>query len=106
MRVAFLGMGRMGRLMASHVLSAGHELTIWNRTPGKADELVSRGAREAASVEEAVKQADAVVMMLFGGESSHDVLDAVSGSAPEGALVIDATTTGPEAARASAAKAA
>jgi 3-hydroxyisobutyrate dehydrogenase len=96
----------MGRLMAAHVLSAGHELTIWNRTPGKADELTSRGAQEAASVKEAVKDVDAVVMMLFGGDSSFEVLEAVSGAAPAGALVIDATTTGPDAARASAATAA
>lgn len=99
MRVTFLGMGRMGRLMASHVVDAGHELTIWNRTGGKADELRSRGAREAASVEEAVAGADAVVLMLFDGESVHEVLSRIAAAAPPGSLVIDATTTGPVAAR-------
>jgi len=99
MKVTFLGMGRMGRLIASHILSAGHELTVWNRTPGKAGELVSRGAREATSVEDAVAGADAVVLMLFGGDSVHEVLGHIAKGAPAGTLVIDATTTGPDAAR-------
>ncbi len=43
MRVAFLGLGRMGVAMARHVLDAGHELTVWNRTPGKAGPLVDGG---------------------------------------------------------------
>ena len=50
MRVAFLGLGRMGVLMAGHVLSAGHDLVVWNRSPGKAADLVARGAREVANV--------------------------------------------------------
>jgi 3-hydroxyisobutyrate dehydrogenase len=98
-KVTFLGMGRMGRLIAAHILTAGHELTVWNRTPGKAGELVSRGAREAGTVEEAVADADAVVLMLFGADSVHEVLGRIATAAPAGTLVIDATTTGPEAAR-------
>jgi 3-hydroxyisobutyrate dehydrogenase len=82
MNVAFLGMGRMGRLMASHVLDAGHRLTVWNRTPGKADELTSRGAREAANIDEAVRDADAIVLMLFGGESVDEVLGPIAAAAP------------------------
>ena len=105
MTVAFLGMGRMGRLMASHVLDAGHQLTVWNRTPGKADELTSRGAREASSIDEAVRDADAIVLMLFGGESVEEVLEPIAAAAAKGTLVIDATTTGPDAARRLAARA-
>jgi 3-hydroxyisobutyrate dehydrogenase len=99
MDIAFLGMGRMGRLMASHVLDAGHQLTVWNRTPGKADELTSRGAREAASIDDAVRNADVIVLMLFGGDSVDEVLEPIASAAPKGTLVIDATTTGPDAAR-------
>ena len=40
MRAAFLGMGRMGVAMAAHVVQAGHELHVWNRTPGRAGALV------------------------------------------------------------------
>ncbi len=99
MNVAFLGMGRMGRLMAGHVLDGGHQLTIWNRTPGKADELVSRGAKEAGSVDDAVRDADAIVLMLFGGDSVAEVLGPVGDAAKPGTLVIDATTTGPRESR-------
>lgn len=99
MKVAYLGMGRMGRLTAAHILSAGHELTVWNRTPGKAGELLERGAQEAPSVEEAVKDADAVVLMLFDGESVAELLGPIAAGAPAGTLVIDNTTTGPGAAR-------
>jgi 3-hydroxyisobutyrate dehydrogenase len=99
MNVAFLGMGRMGRLMASHVLDAGHQLTVWNRTPGKAEDLTSRGAREASTIDDAVRGADTIVLMLFGGDSVDEVLEPIASAATKGTLVIDATTTGPNAAR-------
>jgi 3-hydroxyisobutyrate dehydrogenase len=99
MRVAFLGLGRMGSLMAGHVLSGGHDLVVWNRTPGRAAPLLERGAREAPSVSAAVSGADVVALMLFGPDSVRQVLAEVCRSAPPGTLVIDSTTVGPEAAR-------
>lgn len=94
MRVAFLGLGRMGVAMATHVArSADHELTVWNRTKGKAAELP-----EAATVAEAVTGADVVVLMLFGPDAVREVLPEVVAAA-KGALVVDATTIGPDAAR-------
>ena len=99
MRVAFLGLGRMGVLLAGHVLSAGHELVVWNRTPGRADELVGGGAREASSVADAVREADRVVLMLFGPDSVREVLSQVAAAASPGTLVVDGTTIGPQAAR-------
>lgn len=99
MRVAFLGLGRMGVLMAGHVLAAGHDLRVWNRSPGKAADLVARGAREAATVDEAVRQADLVVLMLFGPDSVREVLAQVVAAAEPGTLVVDGTTIGPQAAR-------
>src|SRR3954468_1491381 len=98
MRVAFLGLGRMGVAMARHVVDAGHELHVWNRTPGKADELVAAGAVEAKTVADAVTDADAVVLMLFGPDSVREVLPDVLAAAPSGVLVIDSTTIGPDAA--------
>jgi 3-hydroxyisobutyrate dehydrogenase len=96
MRIAFLGLGRMGVAMSRHVLSAGHELVVWNRTPGKAADLVDAGATEAKTPAEAAEGADAVVLMLFGPESVREVLPQV---VREGLLVIDSTTIGPDAAR-------
>ncbi|MCU1589102.1 MAG: 6-phosphogluconate dehydrogenase NAD-binding protein [Frankiales bacterium] len=96
MRVAFLGLGRMGAAMAKHVLDAGHDLVVWNRTPGKADDLVAAGAQEASSPAAAAEGADAAVLMLFGPESVREVLPDV---ARQGLLIIDSTTIGPDAAR-------
>jgi len=96
MRVAFLGLGRMGSAMARHVLDAGHELTVWNRTPGKATDLVAAGAHEAPDPAAAADGADAVVLMLFGPRSVGEVLPLVL---RDGLLVIDGTTIGPAAAR-------
>ena len=96
MRVAFLGLGRMGVLMAAHVLSAGHELVVWNRTPGRAADLVAAGATEASSPADAVAGADVAVLVLFGPDSVREVLPQV---VRPGLLVVDSTTIGPDAAR-------
>jgi 3-hydroxyisobutyrate dehydrogenase-like beta-hydroxyacid dehydrogenase len=63
MRIGFIGLGRMGVGMAANLLRAGHEVTVYNRTPGKAESLVKQGARVAASVPD-VCQTDAVITML------------------------------------------
>lgn len=100
MRIAFLGLGRMGQRMAAHVVRDGHQTLVWNRSPGRAAPLVALGASEATTVTDAVVDADVVVMMLADPESSEAVLEDVVSVARPGTLVIDATTVGPEAARA------
>ncbi len=97
MRVAFLGLGRMGVAMAAHLARADHPLTVWNRSPGKAAPLLTLGAVEAKTIADAVRGADVVVLMLFGPEAVRDVLPEVVTHAA-GALVVDATTIGPAAA--------
>lgn len=99
MRIAFLGLGRMGVAMAAHVArSVDHELVVWNRSKGKAGPLVELGATEAPTIAEAVANADAVVLMLFGPDAVREVLAEVVTSAKD-AVVIDASTVGPQAAR-------
>lgn len=102
MRIAFLGLGRMGVRMAAHLPAAGHQLVVWNRTPGRAGDLVAAGATEACSITEAVRGVDAVVLMLFGPDSVAEVLPEVL-TAGSGCLVLNATTVGPADARAYAA---
>lgn len=98
MRVAFLGLGKMGRLMAARVPAAGHELVVWNRTPGRAAELLSAGAREAVSVADAVADADVAVLMLYGPESAGEVMETIHVAAPPNLLILNMSTVGPEAA--------
>lgn len=97
MRVAFLGLGRMGVAMATHVARSDHDLIVWNRTPGKAGPLLELGAAESSTVAGAVEGADVVVLMLFGPDSVREVLPQIVEHA-RGALVLDATTIGPDAA--------
>jgi len=63
-KIAFIGLGNMGSHMARNLLRAGHEVTVWNRTLSKADELRSEGAKVAGSAGEAAKAAEAVITML------------------------------------------
>jgi 3-hydroxyisobutyrate dehydrogenase-like beta-hydroxyacid dehydrogenase len=62
--IAFLGLGRMGTLMARRVLAAGHDLTVWNRTADRAQPLVAAGARAAPTPAEAACEAEIVITML------------------------------------------
>jgi 3-hydroxyisobutyrate dehydrogenase-like beta-hydroxyacid dehydrogenase len=50
MKVGFIGLGHMGAAMAGSLRRAGHEVTVYNRTPSKAQKLVDQGARRAARV--------------------------------------------------------
>jgi 3-hydroxyisobutyrate dehydrogenase len=107
MQIGFCGLGRMGAAMARHVLEAGHELAVWNRSPGKAGDLLAAGATEAASPAEAARGADAVVLMLTGPAAVREVLfdpEGVDSGAEEGTLIIDASTIGPSEARSIAAE--
>ncbi len=63
MRVGFIGLGAMGRGMATRLIDAGHEVFVWNRSPGPAEELERRGGRRLESLEGAFA-CDAVVTML------------------------------------------
>lgn len=63
MKIGFIGLGHMGSGMALNLLKAGHDLTVYNRTPGKAQTLISQGARAAAAVADACR-GDAVITML------------------------------------------
>ena len=72
MEIGFIGLGQMGAGMAANLVKAGHQVTVFNRTPDKAGPLVAQGARAAASVAE-VCHGDAVVTMLADDEAVESV---------------------------------
>ncbi|MFI6801310.1 NAD(P)-dependent oxidoreductase [Streptosporangium canum] len=74
MRVAVLGMGSMGRAVALRLLGRGHAVRVWNRTPGKASEVIDAGAAEASSPAEAARDADAVLMSLADDRAVREVM--------------------------------
>ena len=69
MKVGFLGLGNMGAPIARNLLAAGHTLAVYNRTPGRAKELVTQGAREVASPARAATGAEAIITMLADDEA-------------------------------------
>jgi 3-hydroxyisobutyrate dehydrogenase len=91
-RVAVLGTGIMGAGMARSLLRSGLDVTVWNRTPGRAAPLAADGARVAAAAAEAVAGADAVLTMLWDGDSVAEVMTAALPSAPAGVLWAQTST--------------
>jgi 3-hydroxyisobutyrate dehydrogenase-like beta-hydroxyacid dehydrogenase len=74
MAVTVLGLGEMGSALAAAFLAGGQRTTVWNRTPGKADALVAKGAVGASSAEEAVRGGDLVVVNVKGNEAARSIL--------------------------------
>jgi 3-hydroxyisobutyrate dehydrogenase-like beta-hydroxyacid dehydrogenase len=94
MRVGFIGMGHMGRGMASSLLKAGHEVTVYNRTRAKAEALAAEGAKVAETIAEAC-QGEAVFTMLVNDEAVESTVFAPGGvrdSLPKGAIHISSST--------------
>jgi len=95
MRVAFLGLGIMGRPMAANLVKAGHEVTVWNRTPKDVP-----GAQTAASPAEAVKGKEAVWICVSDTKAVQSVLFGPQGAIhglETGTVVVDSSTISPSA---------
>jgi 3-hydroxyisobutyrate dehydrogenase-like beta-hydroxyacid dehydrogenase len=96
MRVAFLGLGIMGEAMATNLVKAGHEVTVWNRTPGKLLDGAGVAPNPAAAAQGAevvwicVADTDAVQEVVFGK-------DGVEASLTEGMIIADSSTISPSA---------
>jgi 3-hydroxyisobutyrate dehydrogenase-like beta-hydroxyacid dehydrogenase len=96
MRVAVLGLGRMGAPIADRLRQAGHELSVWNRSPGPAEPFADRGVHVLATPRQAWEHAELCVTMLADGPAVEAVTLAEDGLLSvdaEGALV-DMSTVG------------
>jgi 3-hydroxyisobutyrate dehydrogenase-like beta-hydroxyacid dehydrogenase len=76
MDIAIIGLGRMGRALGERLLDDGHELSVWNRTPGRAAALEKREARVLGSVDDVGEETEAVFLCLADDHSSLDVATA------------------------------
>jgi 3-hydroxyisobutyrate dehydrogenase-like beta-hydroxyacid dehydrogenase len=97
--IAFLGLGRMGKLMARRVLAAGHDLTVWNRTAERAQPLVAAGARAAPTPAEAAREAEIVITMLADPAAEEAVVLGPGGVAEAirpTACLVEMSTVGPK----------
>src|SRR5438874_2276719 len=94
MRVGFIGLGNMGVAMAATLIKAGHELTVYNRTPAKAEALVDQGARYAQTVADACR-GEVVITMLSDDNALENVVFGENGIATvlsPGAIHISSST--------------
>lgn len=94
MEVGFIGLGHMGAGMATNLLKAGHDVTVYNRTLAKVETLVTLGAKAAASMSDAC-HGDVVMTMLANDEAVDDVVFGDGGiihSLPVGAIHVSSST--------------
>ncbi len=97
--IAFIGLGIMGSPMAVHLQNAGHDVVGYNLHPEKTKPLVDAGGSAAASIAEAVRDAEVVAVMVPDSPDVQDVLlgeDGVFANAKEGTLVIDFSSIRPD----------
>jgi 3-hydroxyisobutyrate dehydrogenase-like beta-hydroxyacid dehydrogenase len=100
MRVAVIGLGTMGAPMAGHLLAAGHEVTVHNRTREREEPLAARGVARAASPAEAAASAEAVLVCVSDTPDLEEVLLGPGGVAEglaSGGIVVDCSTVSPSA---------
>ncbi|WP_329124376.1 NAD(P)-dependent oxidoreductase [Streptomyces sp. NBC_01353] len=103
--VTVIGLGPMGRAMAGAYLDAGYQVTVWNRTASRADDLVARGAVRAATVGEALAANEVVVLSLTDYAAMYSILEPAV-PALEGRVLVNLSSDTPGKAREGAAWAA
>ena len=95
MKIGFVGLGPMGSRMAARLVSTTHEVAVWNRSKGKAAELVAFGATEARTPAEAADDADLVVSMVANDEAAEAVTlgpEGIADGLAPGALHMSSST--------------
>jgi 3-hydroxyisobutyrate dehydrogenase-like beta-hydroxyacid dehydrogenase len=102
MKVGFIGLGNMGSAIARNLITAGHTLSVYNRTRSRAEAFASLGARIAGTPAEAAADAEALITMLANDEAVEDVILAPGnaiGALPAGAVHISMSTISVELSR-------
>jgi 3-hydroxyisobutyrate dehydrogenase-like beta-hydroxyacid dehydrogenase len=94
MKLGFIGLGRMGAAMAANLVKAGHEVSVFNRSPGKSTSLIQLGAHEAADLAGACG-GDAAITMLADDDAASDIVFGPGGliaHLPKGAIHVSMST--------------
>jgi 3-hydroxyisobutyrate dehydrogenase len=79
MQIGIAGLGRMGAAMAARLMEVGHTITVWNRTPGKAQALIDAGAKLAATPEDVAEHSEAIITMLTDADAIDHVYNGEKG---------------------------
>jgi 3-hydroxyisobutyrate dehydrogenase-like beta-hydroxyacid dehydrogenase len=97
-KIAYLGLGTMGAGMASNLLKAGYELTVWNRTTAKCESFAMKGARVAHTPADAVRDVDLVMYSLSDDSAVEQVVFGAGGilsAISAGQIAVDMSTVLP-----------
>jgi 3-hydroxyisobutyrate dehydrogenase-like beta-hydroxyacid dehydrogenase len=101
-KIGLIGLGLMGRPMGMNLLKAGHSLTVWNRTPARANELVAAGAVPAKTPREVAASCDVLLTIVSDPPALESVLwghegqnDGALAGLKSGSLYIDSSTISP-----------
>src|ERR1700746_1083010 len=97
-KISYLGLGTMGSGMASNLLKAGYELTVWNRSGEKCKPFARKRARVAESPADAIRDADLVIYMLSNDQAVEEVVFGANGilsGIKEGQIAMDMSTVLP-----------
>jgi|SRR5665213_324343 len=106
-KLGFLGLGMMGFPMTRRLVDAGYDVTVWNRSPGKATAFVEAGAKAATLPREAAASAGIIFMCLTDAAAVQEVVfgpDGIATASGNGKLVVDFSSIHPDAARTIAAR--
>jgi 3-hydroxyisobutyrate dehydrogenase len=107
--VGLIGLGLMGHPMGANLLKAGHELTVWNRTASRGDDLVAQGAKRAATPREVAGASEVVITIVSDPPAVESVLWGESGvfaGLRPGSVVVESSTVTPNLEKRAAAAAA
>jgi 3-hydroxyisobutyrate dehydrogenase len=97
MHVGVAGAGKMGSAIARNLLERGYQVSVWNRDPGPAEELVAAGALRCDDVPSLVESVDAVIAMLWDDDVAREIsLGLIVPAARKGQLVIESSTLSPQ----------
>lgn len=98
-RISFIGMGDLGTPMAVRLLEAGYQVTVYNRTAIRADEITNRGGIWAESLADCLREADYIFIKVSYQQDVEDLYfgeEGICAIAPENSVVVDMTTKSPE----------
>ena len=101
-KIGFIGLGLMGNPMSKNLIKAGHEVTVWNRTASRMDDVVDAGAQRATSARQVAMQSEVIITMLSDSPDVEEVVlgkeGGIEGATP-GSVVIDMSTISPSTTR-------
>jgi 2-hydroxy-3-oxopropionate reductase len=97
-KVGFIGIGMMGNPMSKNLVTAGFDLTLWNRTASKMKEIIDQGAKTGSSPKDVAKKSQVIITMLTGSSEVEQVVlgkEGVLEGMTAGSVLIDMSTISP-----------